>query len=83
MVTINNEEYLTGSEAAAYLADRWNIPSYSTEAFRVLRFRMKLQPDIDLPPNTTLWKKETLDQVQKPDRSKPRGKREKKNGNTA
>ncbi len=71
MVLIDNEEYLTGSEAAAYLAKRWEMESYSTVAFRMLRHHRKITPDVSLNA-TSLWKKSTLDTIAKPDRTRPR-----------
>lgn len=64
-------DYYTAGEAARYLAQKWGIESYSTTAFRLLRWRWKIQPDMHLG-NASLWKQETLDAIPKPDRSKPR-----------
>ncbi|MBV9691897.1 MAG: hypothetical protein JO202_19550 [Ktedonobacteraceae bacterium] len=72
------KEYYTAGEAAQYLAEKWGIESYSTTAFRLLRWRWNLQPDMHLG-NASLWKQETLDAIPKPDRSKPRPKRGKSN----
>lgn len=71
------EKYYTAGEAAKYLAEKWGIESYSTTAFRLLRWRRELKPDIDAG-NASLWRKETLDAIEKPDRSKPRPSRKKR-----
>ena len=72
--TQKQKDYYTAGEAAQYLAKRWGIESYSTTAFRLLRRRWNLQPDMHLG-NASLWKQETLDAIPKPDRSKPRSKK--------
>lgn len=69
-------DYLTVDEACAYLAEKWGIESYSQEAFRALRSRKKIKPDLGTK-NASFWKRETLDAIPKPDRSAPRP-REKK-----
>ncbi len=74
--TQKQKDYYTAGEAAQYLAKKWGIESYSTTAFRLLRWRWGLQPDMHLG-NASLWKQETLDAIPKPDRSKPRPKKEK------
>lgn len=74
---MTEKDYLTAGEAAKYLAKKWGIESYSTSAFRLLRWRRHLQPDIDAG-TASLWKKETLDAIEKPDRSRPRPARKKK-----
>jgi hypothetical protein len=75
--TQKQKDYYTAGEAAQYLAKKWDIRSYSTTAFRLLRWRWDLQPDMHLG-NASLWKQETLDAIPKPDRSKPRPKKEKR-----
>ena len=65
------KDYYTAGEAARYLAQKWGIESYSTTAFRLLRWRWHIHPDMHLG-NASLWKQETLDAIPKPDRSKPR-----------
>jgi hypothetical protein len=70
------KDYYTAGEAARYLAQKWGIESYSTTAFRLLRWRWNIQPDMHLG-NASLWKLETLDAIPKPDRSKPRPKQRK------
>jgi hypothetical protein len=75
--TRKQKDYYTAGEAAQYLAKKWGIESYSTTAFRLLRRRWELQPDMHLG-NASLWKQETLDAIPKPDRSKPRPKKEKR-----
>jgi hypothetical protein len=75
--TQKQKDYYTAGEAAQYLAKKWGIESYSTTAFRLLRWRWELQPDMHLG-NASLWKQETLDAIPKPDRSKPRPKKEKR-----
>lgn len=77
LLTEEEEKLYTAGEAAQYLAEKWGIKSYSTTAFRLLRRRWELKPD-RLINNASLWKKETLDAIPKPDRSKPRPKRKKK-----
>lgn len=75
-LTEEEDKLYTAGEAAQYLADKWGIKSYSTTAFRLLRRRWELKPD-KLINNASLWKKETLDAIPKPDRSRPRPKRKK------
>ncbi len=71
------EEWLEASDAAQYLADKWGIPSYSTEALKKLRQRRGLQPGLS-GKTATFWRKSELDQISKPDRSRPRGPRKKR-----
>lgn len=68
------KEFLEASEAANYLAERWGLPSYSAEAFKMLRHRWNIHPAIKTS-NATLWRKSDLDKIEKPDRSRSRGKR--------
>lgn len=72
----DNPEFLTASEAVKYLAERWGIEEYSLEAFRALRFRLHIKPAFG-SNNSTFWRKSDLDNIEKPDRSKPRGPRKK------
>lgn len=73
----DQEEWLEASDAAQYLAEKWGIPSYSTEALKKLRQRRGLQPGLS-GKTSTFWRKSELDQISKPDRSRPRGPRKKK-----
>lgn len=78
----NDEEkggYLTVRQAVAYLAEKWGLESYSLDAFRALRSRKKIKPDLSAE-NASFWKRETLDAIPKPDKSRPRPKRKKKAG---
>lgn len=69
------EELLAGAEAAKYLAEKWGIASYSPTAFRMLRKRWKIAPDLVIPGNPVpLWRKSTLDKIPKPDRTRPRSR---------
>lgn len=70
-------EYLTVRQALDYLAEKWGFESYSLEAFRTLRSRKKIKPDLSAE-NASFWKRETLDNIPKPDKSKPRPTRRKK-----
>jgi hypothetical protein len=73
------EELLNSEQAADYLAKKWGIPSYSMDAFRALRSRWHIKPALG-SKTATFWRKSDLDTIPKPDRSRPRGKRVKKNG---
>lgn len=70
----NMDEILEANDAVKYLAARWGIESYSLEAFRMLRARYGIQPALR-SKTATFWRKSDLDQIPKPDRSKPRGSR--------
>lgn len=73
-----DEPLMDANEAAEYLAKRWGLESYSIDAFKQLRMRRKdIQPDL-AARRATFWKKSTLDKIEKPDRSRPRGPRQKK-----
>lgn len=65
------EEYLSAGEAAQFLAQQWGVPDYKRSAFKMLRYRWGLEPDI-LTSNASLWKKSRLKQIPKPDRNRPR-----------
>lgn len=77
MTDSDDNRLLEASEAVKYLAERWGVESYGIVAFRSLRFRHNIQPTLQAK-NTTFWKKSDLDQIPKPDRSRPRGKRTRK-----
>jgi hypothetical protein len=70
------EDLLDAGQAAQYLAEKWGMESYSTEAFKMLRHRRSIEPAIPLK-NASLWRKADLDLIPKPDRSKPRPRRKK------
>lgn len=79
------KEYLTAREAVQYLAEKWGVESYSMTAFRVHRFRHKLEPDLGTE-NSTLWKRETLDNIPKPRakrKREPKQQREEKSDDVA
>jgi hypothetical protein len=76
---MNEEQLIDASEATRYLAQKWGIPSYSMDAFKQLRLRHHIKPALS-SKTATFWRKSDLDQIPKPDRSRPRGKRVKKNG---
>lgn len=73
------EQLLEANDAVKYLAQRWGIESYSLEAFRMLRYRWHIKPALS-SKTSSFWRKSDLDNIPKPDRSRPRGKRVKKNG---
>jgi hypothetical protein len=75
---MDKEELIDASEAVKYLAERWGMPSYSLDAFKQLRLRHKIKPALS-SRTSTFWRKSDLDSIPKPDRSRPRGKRVKKN----
>ena len=72
------KDYYPAGEAVRYLAAKWGLESYSTTAFRLLRWRRDLKPDMHLG-NASLWKQETLNAIPKPDRAQPRKRRGKSN----
>lgn len=74
------EDLLDSEQAVRYLAERWQLPSYSKGAFRALRFRLKRVKGVHIQPvlatrTATFWRKCDLDRIPKPDRSQPRGPR--------
>src|SRR5579885_916653 len=78
------KEYYDAGEAVVYLAKRWGMESYSVDAFKMLRHRRGIKPDIEAK-TASLWKKSTLDTIEKPDRGgqrpyAPRPGRRKKRG---
>lgn len=79
---IDGREYLNGREAVEYLSNKWGI-SYNDRRFRSWLSRLRheqdiaIEPDIRVQQNASLWLKETLDRIPKPDRSKPRPSRRK------
>ncbi len=73
------KEFYDAGEAAKYLAAKWGLPSYSSTAFKMLRIRRKIEPDIKTS-NATLWKRETLEAIAPPDRHRSRPGRRKKSG---
>lgn len=66
------DDLLTAGQAAQYLAEKWGIESYSTDAFRMLRHRWGLKPAILISENATLWRRSDLDSIPKPSRNNPR-----------
>ncbi len=69
-----DEELLEAGEAAKYLADKWGIPEYSTDAFKMLRRRWNLKP-AHLAGNATLWRKSDLDKIPKPQKGRRKGEK--------
>lgn len=69
-----DEPLMDANQAAEYLAKRWGLESYSIQAFKQLRMRKGIRPDL-AARRATFWRKSTLDKIEKPDRSQPRGKR--------
>jgi hypothetical protein len=65
------EKLLDAGEAVKYLAEKWGIPSYRVEAFKMLRRRLGIEPDY-AAGNNTLWKRSTLDKFAKPQRGRRR-----------
>jgi hypothetical protein len=72
-----DEELLSAGEAAAYLANKWGRPSYSTTALRMLRHRWNLKPVFLSSKNASFWRKSDLDAIPEPDRHRPRKRRTK------
>jgi hypothetical protein len=66
-MTENEKEYYDAGEAVIYLAKKWGMKSYSVDAFKMLRHRRGIKPDIEAK-TASLWKKSTLDTIEKPDR---------------
>lgn len=77
MSNYEEQELLEANEAVKYLAERWGIPSYSLNSFRVLRHRFQIKPALS-SRTSTFWRKSDLDRIPKPDRTKPRGPRKAK-----
>jgi hypothetical protein len=73
------DQLLEANEAVKYLAKRWEIESYSLEAFRMLRWRYNIKPALS-SKTSTFWRKSDLDKIEKPDRSKKRKKSVDANG---
>ena len=68
------EQLIDASEAVRYLAQKWEIPSYSMDAFKQLRLRRHIKPAL-ASKTATFWRKSDLDLIPKPDRHKARGPR--------
>jgi len=66
------KEFLTAHEAVQYLAEKWGVESYSVGTFRAYRRRHELKPDLGTE-NASLWRRETLDRIPKPNMGRPRG----------
>lgn len=67
-----NDSLLEAGQAAKYLADKWGIPDYSTDAFKMLRKRHNLRPAL-LIGNASLWRKSDLDAIPRPKIGRPKG----------
>lgn len=69
----NTKNQFTPQEAVEYLKKKWDLPSYSVNAFRQYRHRLKIRPTVAPElPNASLWTKAELDALPRPDSSRRR-----------
>jgi hypothetical protein len=71
MMKDGDDILLEAGEAAKYLAEKWEIPNYTTDAFKMLRRRHHLQPAL-LIGNASLWRKSDLDKIPQPKKGRPK-----------
>jgi len=70
-----NEPLLDINGALLYLREKWGIPTYSSDAFKMHRKRWKIEPTFR-GRTSTFWSKADLDLLPKPDKSRPRKQRD-------
>ena len=73
----NGERPLDAGAAAEYLRKKWGLASFSIDAFRQHRRRHSIKPSVyPEMPNSTLWTREELDEIPRPDERMRREPRE-------